>query len=363
MHIIESLIKRHQLILLQMLFWVSLPFLISLFIWAYQYTVFLPGLENQLFNYGEILLRDWKLNLGVLLVGIYGFYFSYFLLIPQFKQPNNWPKSLLFLLLLLLGPALTLYLLTLLSYIISEWQGADLVYWFMEFYMLSSIITLIPFAILGALLRVTQDNQGQREAYLKLKKENLENQFALLKAQMSPHFLFNTINNIDILIEKDPPLASRYLNKLSELLRFMLYRASQDWIRLKDEMYYLEQYLALQKIRSPNPNFVTYHVQGSADDWKIPPMLMIVLVENAFKYVANKKEDKAISIDLEINSSRLIFSCGNLFHPVPNKPNEASGIGLQSLQQRLALIYQNHYLLEIKQTEKEFKVRLEIPNL
>ena len=123
---------------------------------------------------------------------------------------------------------------------------------------------------------------------IKLKKElsqkNYEIELALIKSQLNPHFLFNTINNIDVLISKDPGKASDYLNKLSDLLRYLLYEAKTEKIPLREELKYLEKYLELQRIRTSNPNYVDLEITGRADNLKIDPMIFLPFIENAFKH-------------------------------------------------------------------------------
>jgi two-component system LytT family sensor kinase len=128
---------------------------------------------------------------------------------------------------------------------------------------------------------------------IKLKEElntkNFETELALMKAQINPHFLFNTINNIDVLIQKDPAKASEYLNKLSDIMRFMLYETKTEKIPLSKELAYIDKYIELQKIRTSNANYINYKVEGNATNLLIEPMLFIPFMENAFKHAENKK--------------------------------------------------------------------------
>ena len=115
------------------------------------------------------------------------------------------------------------------------------------------------------------------DSYLKERAANqsLRTELAWLKAQLNPHFLFNTLHDINILIEHDAPRASLYLNKLSDLLRFSLYETQTDQIPLTRKLASLQQYIELQKIRTPNEQYVTLHLKGEADGLLIAPMLFI----------------------------------------------------------------------------------------
>ena len=136
-----------------------------------------------------------------------------------------------------------------------------------------------------------------------LSKKNVQTELALLKAQINPHFLFNTLNNIDILIEKNAQTASVFLKKLSDILRFILYDTQEERIPLTLELEYIRKYIDLQNIRTANEDFVTYDVQGETDGLSIAPMLFIPFIENAFKHSTNKKIKEAILIRIEWRES------------------------------------------------------------
>ena len=177
-----------------------------------------------------------------------------------------------------------------------------------------------------------------------LNRKNFEMELSLVKSQLDPHFLFNTINNIDVLIESEPDRASAYLNKLSEMMRFMLYETKTETVPLVKELNYLEKYIALQKIRSSNPAFVHYTLTGEAGHLAIAPMLFIPFIENAFKYVADKKREKAIEINLIIDDNKLIFTCKNNYSKALDHDGTAGGIGVSLIKKRLELLYPDHKL-------------------
>lgn len=190
-----------------------------------------------------------------------------------------------------------------------------------------------------------------------LNRKNFEMELSLVKSQLDPHFLFNTINNIDVLIESEPGRASAYLNKLSEMMRFMLYETKTETVPLVKELSYLGKYIALQKIRSSNPAFVHYTITGDARDLTIAPMLFIPFVENAFKYVADKKSEKAIDINLAIEDGKLIFTCQNNYSKALKDDGTAGGIGVSLIKKRLELLYPDHQLT-ISSADDIYSVKL-----
>ncbi|WP_183589006.1 sensor histidine kinase [Mucilaginibacter lappiensis] len=193
-----------------------------------------------------------------------------------------------------------------------------------------------------------------------LEKKNIEMELALLKAQINPHFLFNTLNNIDVLIEKDPKTASVYLKKLSDILRFTLYEGPLAKTELAREVNYIEQYIELQKIRTANPNFVKFKVKGNPDNLFIAPMLFIPYIENAFKHATNKKINNAIEIDITVLDSAVEFTCSNVFNQSDTPAQPYSGLGLDLINSRLKLLYKNHHTLHITQKDHRFTVTLTV---
>lgn len=199
---------------------------------------------------------------------------------------------------------------------------------------------------------------------LKLKEElhqkNHEMEMALIKAQLDPHFLFNTLNNIDILIIKDATEASNYLNKLCDIMRFMLYETKADKVLLSKEIEYIEKYIALQKIRSTNPNYINFNLTGSTSGRTIAPMVFLPFIENAFKHTTNKKLDDAINIQIIIEKEQTKLICKNKFDP-KRKLNEGSnGLGNELVERRLKLIYPDDHFLDVAKNQNQYTVILTI---
>jgi two-component system, LytTR family, sensor kinase len=195
-----------------------------------------------------------------------------------------------------------------------------------------------------------------------LQQKNHETEMALVKAQLDPHFLFNTLNNIDVLIMRNPAEASAYLNKLSDILRFMLYETQTDEILLQQEIQYIEKYIELQKIRTSNASYVSFTVTGDAGLQTISPMVFIPFIENAFKHTTNKKTDNAINVQLNIEKQGLEFICENKFDTARNVTNESTGLGNALIQKRLHLLYPEKHNLTIRKENNIYSVHLTIKN-
>jgi two-component system, LytTR family, sensor kinase len=222
-------------------------------------------------------------------------------------------------------------------------------------------IMLIPAlmaGIVGLVIRgfITWYDELQLKQELTAKNHKME--MALVKAQLDPHFLFNTLNNIDVLIEKTPKEASKYLNRLSDILRFMLFETKVEKISLTKEIEYLEKYISLQKIRSSNKNFVRLTIDGEVEDKTIAPMVLMPFVENAFKHVGDKKAVNAIDIQLVIEKNAIQFKCQNNTIKKTNNPLTFNGLGNELISKRLDLLYPKQHALEIENTEKQYKIEL-----
>jgi two-component system LytT family sensor kinase len=199
---------------------------------------------------------------------------------------------------------------------------------------------------------------GDIKVKVELNKKNYEMELALMKAQINPHFLFNTINNIDMLIQKDAVKASEYLNKLSDIMRFMLYETKTEKIALEKELSYIEKYVELQKIRTTNLNYVKYEVKGSAGNLLIEPMLFIPFIENAFKHAENKKVENAIKVAFVIEKDKIQFECENAYSLDTQLKPEHSGLGNELIQRRLVLLYPNRHTFEVENKNGIYKVNL-----
>lgn len=228
---------------------------------------------------------------------------------------------------------------------------------------LSVLFVLIPvlyFNVSGFLIKAFIEWVKERKINAELEKEKIESQLELLKSKMNPHFLFNTLNNIDVLIHEDPRKASDYLNKLSEMLRFILYEIKTEYISLADEINYIKKYIDLQKIRTVNDEFVEFQIIGDIDYKYIAPMIFIHFIENAFKHAANKKIKNAISIKFEISDNAVLFICKNYMNSKAVSPDEKNGLGIQLIKQRLNLLYKEKYELNISDKDNWYTIKLKM---
>lgn len=229
--------------------------------------------------------------------------------------------------------------------------------------LMSISIVLFPllyFNIFGFLFKTVTEWIKDRKIKAELEKDKLTSQLELLKSQINPHFLFNTLNNIDVLILDEPKKASDYLKKLSEILRFMLYETNTERVPLSKEIEYIKKYVELQKVRTLNKKFVELAIIGKMEGKFIAPMIFIHFVENAFKYATNKKIENAISIRFDISENEVSFFCKNHVNLPDVKSQDNNGLGFKLIKKRLDLIYKKDYSLNVNSEDNWYIVQLEI---
>ena len=319
----------------------------------------------------ESAFRDWEDWLTILaismLTGLISFYAFYSWLVPRYLTTQKIQKFIRWGLVVTIATTggiialVAVALSVLLSVVFEKFflimlSAKDLQILFIIF----SLISLVN-GILGTTIRGFITWYADIHVKETLANKTLRTELALLKAQINPHFLFNTLNNIDILIEHDAPRASLYLNKLSDLLRFVLYETQADLIPLTQELDYIQKYIDLQKIRTTNDQYVTLQLEGPTDGLLIAPMLFVPYLENAFKYATNKKVSDAIRIQISIDETQIRFQCINVVDPGKTGLDTPGGLGNDLIRQRLTLLYQDHYTLTIQATENEYRVTLLLP--
>ncbi len=191
--------------------------------------------------------------------------------------------------------------------------------------------------------------------------ENLKTELSLLRSQVSPHFMFNVLNNMVALARKQSDQLEPSLIKLSSLMRYMLYETDEEKVSLEKEIDYLQSYIDLQQQRFGKKVKVTVAMQCQGEQYQIEPMLLIPFVENAFKHGTGLIEDARIDISLAVENNVLQFLVSNRFNPLSVEvKDKTSGIGLTNVTRRLNLLYGRSHMLEINKNGVWFNVSLKI---
>lgn len=198
---------------------------------------------------------------------------------------------------------------------------------------------------------------------LAIEKENefLKTELSLLRSQVSPHFMFNVLNNMVALARKQSELLEPSLIKLSSLMRYMLYDTEEAKVSLEKEEEYLQSYIDLQQQRFGKKVSISTSFHPADKSYFIEPMLLIPFVENAFKHGTGMIEQAMINIDLKAANNMLYFTVQNKFSTQPDEvKDKASGIGLNNVERRLKLLYKNNHVLIVDKSNGYFTVTLKI---
>lgn len=229
----------------------------------------------------------------------------------------------------------------------------------------SIIIATLSFSFpLGLFIGLLYKKLTEQIAVARKAAAHSQSELQLLQSQLSPHFLFNTLNNLYGISLREPDKVPNMLLKLSELLRYSVYDAKDSFVPLKDEINYLQNYIAFEKIRiGERLELIADIEQTSIDRVYVPPMLFVVFVENAFKHAKNNLNAKIqIHISLKLWHKQVLFAVENSYKE-PDKTgliNKHSGWGLQSTVKRLELLYPGTHDLQIQKQEGLFSVTLRL---
>ncbi len=226
---------------------------------------------------------------------------------------------------------------------------------FANFLIFSFLVVGFDTGLRSGLRWIVVENEKVR-----LEKENVSNQLALLKTQVSPHFFMNTLNNIHALVDTNTDEAKEAIIKLSKMMRYLLYETETEKTTLKKEVEFLESYINLMKLRFSEKVKIIFNLPGVIPDATIPPFLFISFIENAFKHGISYKNESFVTIDLIPGKDRLLFTVKNS-KTDKNQIKEFSGIGIENTRKQLALLYGADYHLDIIDNDELFTVNLSIP--
>lgn len=207
--------------------------------------------------------------------------------------------------------------------------------------------------------------QVQHRRLTELEQQNLKQELDYLKHQINPHFFMNTLNNIHVLIDLDKEKAKRSIVELSKLMRYMLYDGNGSLVLLSKEIDFISQYLSLMKLRYNKKVSITSHMPETTNGLKIPPLLLVTFIENAFKHGISYQQPSFIYIALNVNEAdkTVHFECSNSRH-ASSQNSDYGGIGMENVRKRLDLIYDNNYKLVIEDNNPDrYRVILELKSL
>lgn len=301
---------------------------------------------NSHINY-QLLLKQAFINLIYFAAVIYSFYFFIFNLL--FKSKVKF-RQIILSVLVVLGLNCLLQGSNFLLFKSCENKA-----------VIENIIFTIIIGGIGLGARAILEYFNDKEKKKELEQKTIQSELNLLRSQINPHFLFNTLNNIDTLIRKDATKASDLLIKLSVQMRYMLYDSNTEKIDLGSEIEFIKDYISLQMLRIKNQDAVKADFNGDYKNILVPPMLFIPFIENAFKHCSDTNVNDAIVFRIEANENGIIFESENLFDDdFKGSKDKTGGVGIDLAQKRLQLLYPGKHTLDISKKDNRFHVSLNI---
>ncbi len=326
-----------------------------LLLWA-GLTVFF-SLVNSSFVKTQILIQ----SINALLFTA-GFYVSYHLLIkPLLYKGKVMRFAVLYL--LVLGVLSFISMITVFQvYVLEKNKFYIDNYWNEPVFFTSNYILMLFATSTLLSFRFLKDKMQTQALFENLEKEKISTELGFLKAQINPHFLFNSLNNILFQIERTNKDARDTLLKFSEMLRYQLYECSSDLIEIEKELQYIRNYIEIQMLRKTDRYRCSLDISGSVKNFSIAPLLLIPLIENAFKHVSNHASTiNSINISMDYADHEFSFDITNDKDNLsPMSVEEHKGIGLLNVRRRLDLIYNQKHRLEVINGASQFTVHLKL---
>ncbi len=337
--------NRKQIFIIHLLFWIYIfypDFIVFVLIKEYKFQF-----PDQLFSY---------------LIFFSVFYLFYLVVFPRLRQIKNKVYTVL----IGLGAVFIIGIFRIIIWYFLDTYVSHKTLTF-PFYtsweLVNEFRSTLVLGIYTVLMRLAIDWYVIQKQKAELITQNQASELALLRSQVNPHFLFNTLNNIYSLVYKKAEEAPEAVMKLSSIMRYMLYDATTDKVLLEKEIEYLQSFIELQKLRLRHKDYIELLIEGNADGRYIAPMLLIPFVENAFKHGDKSGTRPGIWIRLTIESNRIVFEVKNRIRKINSVSiDKIGGIGLNNIRRRLELLYPQKHSLEIIPEDTMFSIKLILEN-
>jgi sensor histidine kinase YesM len=322
----------------------------------FQFPIFMLSLC--IFGTNDSRLFDFQLSLVPVWLGFYAYlimcwYVNIYVLTPRYLLNGRILKFTL-LALLLIAP---IAILRIMVVVLSDASQFPLSISIINF--LGNTLTLIFLMAAPTSLALFRQIALQNLRNSELQAATAHTELQMLKQQINPHFLFNMINNVNVLVRREPEQASALLFRLEDLIRYQLADSNREQVNLQSDIQFLRDFLDLEKVRRSSFRF-SIDTSGIAPDIEVPPLLFIPFVENAVKHNSDGENESWVNISFSLSDGLLTFVCQNSKPPVAPVPSKASGIGLKNISRRLELLYGNRHTLSITDENSIFTVRLTI---
>jgi len=345
----QTLINRNRVVLLHLSFWC-----VYLSFFLYQVSRWDTSLDR--------ILTMAAINLGFTSLIAY---YNYFFALPHFLQRKNLARyALEFLIPFALLVAVRVQLE---RFLLDGYANRDEfrhLYQYLHstrFVVQVSAVTLFIVIFVGMIRFALEwfEFESKKKA---VENEKLTAELNFLKAQINPHFLFNTLNNLYYLAYTQSPNTTEVISKLSQMMRYMIYDSNHPKVPLTKEIEYMQNYISLERLRLNDQVPIHLEIKGNPDGVQITPLIFITFLENAFKHgVSNSQPHSWVNIFIDVQGTECFYRVQNSKIARADKTTgEKSGIGLQNVKRRLDLSYPGQYRLEVTENEKEYIVQLDL---
>ncbi|MBL7858642.1 MAG: histidine kinase [Cyclobacteriaceae bacterium] len=343
----QSLLQRNRVFLLHLSFW-----LVYLSFNLYQVSVFQ---RDRGYDW-EKLLTSLAIQLVFTMVIAY---LNYFYTWPRFLQRKNvWRYiveiSVPFAALITARVFLQRYMM--------DGYTHKIKFFYSDAFIVQVVSVTLFIVLFVGMLRFAVDWFEFEARKKEVENEKLTAELNFLKAQINPHFLFNTLNNLYYLAYTQSPNTTEVIDKLSKMMRYMIYDSNHPLVPLTKEIEYMQNYISLEKLRLNNQIPINFDISGNVDDIRIAPLIFITFLENAFKHgVTTNNPNAWVNIAIRLDGKKCEYTVENSKVAVVNAGHEGkSGIGLQNVNRRLELSYPNQYQLKVDEKPDVYKVQLNL---
>lgn len=285
-------------------------------------------------------------------------YLNYFYLLPRFLERKSLPRYLLefiipFAVVITMRVVLTRYLMD--GYTHRE------MYFYSSLFVVQTVSITLFIVIFVGMLRFAVDWFEFEARKKEVENEKLTAELNFLKAQINPHFLFNTLNNLYYLVYTKSDNATEVIAKLSQMMRYMIYDSNHPKVQLDKEIEYMHNYIALERLRLNNEIPIRFNIEGETTGIEIAPLIFITFLENAFKHgVSNNRPGAWVDIHILLGGKVCNYTVENSKLDISPNADGKSGIGLQNVKRRLELSYPGQYELKTEEFPDRYKVQLKI---
>ena len=342
----QPILQRNRVFLIHLLFW----------------CIYLSFNLYQVSFYQQRNGYDW--SRGLLFTGVqFAFtfaiaYLNYFIFLPRFLvHKKTFQYTIEFLVPFSILVLLRIYLQ---RYMMAESPRIE--YFYSAIFIVQVAVITLFITIFVSMLRFAVDWFELEARKREIENEKLYAELNFLRAQINPHFLFNTLNNLYYLAYSKSDNTTEVISKLSNMMRYMIYESNHEKVLLNKEIEYMQNYISLEQLRLNNQVPIEFKIEGNTEDIWIAPLILITFLENAFKHGVNGKSSETwIKIGIRMDGKQCHFSVENSKQsPTLDSREGKSGIGLQNVNRRLELSYPEQYQLNVEEKPDRYSVELEI---